>query len=273
MVSFPNAKINIGLNILNKRADGFHNIETIFYPVGLTDIMEIIEQPPEIQTNQIFSGTGIHIAADDQNNLCVKSYYLLRSDFKIPPVFIHLHKIIPVGSGLGGGSADAAFMIRMINQYFKLNLSREQMIRYAAQLGSDCSFFMINQPVFASGKGEQMQQISLNLKGLYLVMINPDIQISTAEAYRDCKPSVPEKSLKELIALPIHQWKANIQNDFEKQIFFRYPQLEQIKNKLYDSGAVYASMSGSGSTIYGIFEAQVSMKKMFPDCFVWEGYF
>jgi len=273
MVSFPNAKINIGLNILNKRDDGFHNLETIFYPVGITDVLEFIEQTPAIKTNQIFSGTGLTVGTTPDDNLCVKSYYLLKSDFKIPPVFIHLHKKIPPGSGLGGGSADAAFMIRSLNQHFKLNLSREQMMEYASQLGSDCSFFIINQPVFATGKGEQMKQIPLNLKGKFLVLVKPDIQISTTEAYKDIKPAVPEKSLKELITLPLHQWKNNIKNDFEQPVFIKYPLIAQIKDELYENGAVYASLSGSGSAVYGIFDFQVSLKEKFPNCFVWEGYF
>lgn len=272
MVFFPNAKINIGLRVLNDRGDGFHNIETVIYPAGLTDILEFIEQPPSIKTNQIFSATGIPVGTDPDENLCVKAFYLIKQDFKLPPVFIHLHKMIPVGAGLGGGSADAAFMIKYLNQYFKLNMTREQMTGYALQLGSDCPFFILNQPVLATGKGEQMQFLSLNLKGMFLVIVKPDIVVSTAEAYKNVNYSNPSVSLKELVTLPLHQWKSNIENDFEKSIFSEYPVIGKIKADLYENGAAFASMSGSGSAVFGLFELNTSLKLKFPGCFVWEGY-
>jgi len=247
MISFPNAKINIGLSILEKRSDGFHNIESIFYPVYCCDVLEI----NKCDTFQ-FTQTGITL--DKGTNLCVKAYQLLKEVFDIANVKIHLHKAIPVGAGLGGGSSDAAFTIKTLNTLFKLQLSNVEMKEFAAQLGSDCAFFIDNKPAFATGRGEILNNIELVLNKYFIYIAYPNVFISTPEAFRGIIPSHKTKSLSELIKLPISNWKNNISNDFEESIFLKYPQIKAAKDKFYQMGAIYASMSGSGSAVYGIFE-------------------
>jgi 4-diphosphocytidyl-2-C-methyl-D-erythritol kinase len=256
MISFANAKINIGLNIIEKRADGFHNIESVFYPVSWNDIVEII---PLTEKKISFSSSGIDIPGNDSDNLILKAYNLIQQDFELPGASIHLHKIIPIGAGLGGGSSDAAHAIKILNDLFELKLKQEQMLTYAAQLGSDCSFFILNKPAFAFGKGEKLNPIELSLKEYSIAIIYPDIHISTAEAYAGIKPEKPLKPLTELIKFPIEEWKDTVFNDFEKSIFPKYPLLKNLKEKLYAKGAIYASMSGSGSAIYGIFKMKESV--------------
>lgn len=270
MIIFPNAKINLGLNILNKRPDGFHNLETVFYPVPLCDILEIIEKPSDSGL-PFFNSTGLAIDSPIEKNLCVKAYYLLKNDFDLPEVAMHLHKNIPLGAGLGGGSADAAFTVILLNKLFSLNLDNEKMIAYAKKLGSDCSFFIMNKPAFAQGRGEILQPIDLNLSDFYIMLIKPQVHISTAEAYNGVIPKIPKKSLSKNINLPIESWKGLIENDFEKHIFEKYAPLKEIKETLYQSGAVYAAMSGSGSTIYGIFKNKPTIETEFKNCFTWIG--
>ena len=264
MVQFPNCKINIGLNVINKRTDGYHNLETIFYPVGLSDALEII--PSEKVS---FRATGITISGlsdNADNNLCLKAYQLLKNDFptQVLPVDIILHKAIPIGAGLGGGSADGAFMLQMMNEKFSLQIPVERLQEYALQLGSDCPFFIVNKPCFAEGRGEIFSPILLDLSSYYIVLVNPGIHVSTKEAFAGIEPNKPKKSLREIVVQPISTWKEELVNDFEKSVFSLYPAIEEIKKTVYNSGAVYASMSGSGSTVYGLFEAKRELNYLFP---------
>lgn len=253
MIAFPNAKINIGLNIIEKRKDGFHNIESIFYPIfDLVDILEIIEL--KTKSSPQFSSSGISIPGEASFNLCLKAYNLLKEEYDIPIVAIHLHKIIPIGAGLGGGSADAAFTLKLLNDLFKLNLSDEILIEYARKLGSDCAFFIKNKPLYAFGKGDEFEDINLNLSTYKIKIEYPSIHIGTAEAYKGIKPFKSKLQLKEIINQPINSWKKSIKNDFESSIFLNYPEIEQLKLKFYEEGAVYTSMTGSGSAVYGIFK-------------------
>jgi len=250
MILFPNSKINIGLHVADKRGDGYHNIETIFFPVQVNDVLEIISAE-ELK----FSVSGLTIAGNTNDNLCVKSYRLLKNDFpQLPQVNIFLHKAIPMGAGLGGGSADGAFALLLLNRLFQLNLSADQLIGYASQLGSDCPFFIINKPCFASGRGEILEQIQIDLSAYSFLLVHPNIHINTAWAFSKLKISGKNKSVKEIISQPISGWKEELKNDFEEPVFSNYPQLKMIKEKLYRAGALYASMTGSGSTFFGIFE-------------------
>ena len=249
MIVFPNAKINIGLNVVEKRTDGFHNIESIFYPVmELFDVLEIIKAD-KLQ----FSSSGITIPGNEADNLCVKAFRLLKTDFNISPVHIHLHKVIPIGAGLGGGSADAAFTLKALNQLFELHLTEEQLIEYARKLGSDCAFFIKNKPVYAFGKGDEFEPIELDLSKLDIKIEYPNIHVGTAEAYAGVVPKPSIKKLKELIQLPISEWKNVLKNDFEDSILPNHPQIKALKEKFYNEGAIYASMTGSGSAVFGIF--------------------
>ena len=249
MLSFPNCKINFGLYIINKRDDGFHNIETVFFPVPLTDIAEII---PSKNTGIDFTTSGIPVN-NDNSNLCKKAYNLIKKDFpNLPPVKMHLHKVIPLGAGLGGGSADAAFTLQLLNDKFSLGLTKEQLINYALQTGSDCPFFIINKPCFATGRGEVIHPINLNLSAYKLVIINPGIHIDTKWAFAKIKPSQPEVSIKNIIAQPVETWKDQLKNDFEIPVFAEYPEIKNIKEGMYHKGAAYASLSGSGSTVYAL---------------------
>lgn len=266
MITFPNAKINIGLNIIEKRSDGFHNLETVFYPINLSDILEFI---PIDGNETIFENSGLEIDGNPNDNLCVKAYDLLKADFDLPSVKIHLHKIIPFGAGLGGGSSDAAFMLKSINEQFNLSLSNEKLKEYASKLGADCSFFIENKPSFGIDKGDVLTEIELDLKDYHFVIVKPNIHVPTAVAYSNVKPKFPKIRLQEAIKQPIETWKNNITNDFENSIFKVFPEIENIKNKLYEQGAIYASMSGSGSSVFGIFKDKIDFSKIFSEYFVW----
>ena len=258
MIVYPNAKINIGLNVVEKRPDGYHNLETVFYPIGLQDILEIQEMDADVPAcGYRLKLTGTVLDGSPEDNLVVRALKLLKRDFDIPPVSIGLYKHIPTGAGLGGGSADAAFTVKTLNERFKLGLTIQQMEDYCSQLGADCPFFIQDKPVFATGIGNIFEPINLSLKGKTLVLIKPDIFVSTRDAYSAVKPQVPEVSLKELLAQPIETWKDNVVNDFEASVFPKYAEIAAIKDKLYDLGAIYASMSGSGSSVYGIFNSPV----------------
>ncbi|OMP77160.1 4-(cytidine 5'-diphospho)-2-C-methyl-D-erythritol kinase [[Flexibacter] sp. ATCC 35208] len=249
MIVFPNCKINLGLHIVRRRADGFHDLETVFYPLQLTDALEVLS-PGTLQFNS--SGIAIPGAADD--NLCLKAWHLLKKDFpSIAEVDIHLHKHIPIGAGLGGGSADAAFMLMHLNQRFQLGLTTEQLVEYAAALGSDCPFFVLNKACYATGRGEVMTPVELDLKGWTFVLVYPDIHVNTGWAFKQLTPGEPDISLLEVIKRPVEEWKGLMKNDFEIPIFSAHPELAQIKEEMYRQGAVYATMSGSGSSIVGIF--------------------
>lgn len=253
MLVFPNCKINLGLNVLQKREEGFHNIETFFYPVPFTDALEVVANPSN-EPGVEFNSTGLVVDGPVADNLCFQAYQLLKKDFsQLPAVKIHLHKVIPMGAGLGGGSADAAFMLKLLNDKFRLSIPADQLIKYALQLGSDCPFFINNKPCFATARGEVMEEIALNLSAYRFILINPHIHINTGWAFSQITPSLPEVSIKEIIKQPIKTWKEDLQNDFETAVFSAHPEIRKIKEGLYQQGAIYASMSGSGSTVFGIF--------------------
>lgn len=266
MICFPNAKINLGLNVTEKRPDGYHNIETIFYPIPVKDALEVV---PAREFS--FSQTGIAIDGPSEKNLVIKALNLLKEEFNIPPLEIHLLKAIPFGAGLGGGSSDAAFMLKLLNDFCNLGLEVDRLEALAASIGADCPFFIRNKPVFASGIGNLFSEVEVSLKGYTLCLVKPDIAVSTPEAYSLVKPAFPEVGIKEIVSKPIAEWRNLLVNDFEKSVFARYPQIEMIKETMYDSGAIYASMSGSGSSVFGLFAEPTSIKDRFSDCFVWEG--
>lgn len=261
MIIFPNAKINLGLNIVEKRPDGYHNLETIFYPIPLQDALEITPWEGGERKYKL-AQSGIQIAGDDEHNLVVKAYKLLDSLYNLPPIEINLLKHIPSGAGLGGGSADAAFMLCMLNQHFQLNIPNEQLEVYAAQLGADCAFFVENKPTFAEGIGNIFSPIELSLKGYKLVLVKPDIFVSTRDAFAQIKPKRPSISLKEVAKMPIEAWKTYMVNDFEESVFPQFPAIADIKAKLYDMGAIYASMSGSGSSVFALFKGDATLPKV-----------
>jgi len=251
MITYPIAKINIGLQIVGKRPDGFHNIETVFYPVPIQDALEVVASD-SFQINV----TGIDLGEDPGKNLVVKAYDLLKKDFQLPPVSIHLHKNIPVGAGLGGGSADGAFMLLLLNELFDLEISDEQLTKYALQLGSDCPFFIRQKPAFARGRGELLEEIPLSLKGYHLVVVKPPIHVSTAEAYKEVAVGASRIALKALVQFPVAKWQGNVQNKFEPTVFAKHPEVGEIKQTLYKLGAAFALMSGSGSAVYGLFRSE-----------------
>ncbi|ACT95314.1 4-(cytidine 5'-diphospho)-2-C-methyl-D-erythritol kinase [Dyadobacter fermentans] len=267
MLVFPNAKINIGLNIVEKRPDGFHNIESCFYPVGWSDALEIT------QAEQFsFHADGIAIPGNASDNLCIKAYEMLRSDYHLPPVKIHLLKTVPIGAGLGGGSADAAFAIKALNQLFNLNISVGEQEEYARRIGSDCAFFIRNKPMYCFGKGDEFDAIDINISGKWIALVNPGIHISTVEAYSGVVAKRSTGDLRTILSGPITGWKDHVRNDFEATLFQKYPLLADTKDKLYDLGAEYAAMSGSGSTLFGIFKEEQNVKQHFPDFRLWQGF-
>lgn len=261
MITFPNAKINLGLNIVEKRPDGYHNLETIFYPIPLQDALEITPWEGGERKYKL-AQSGIQIAGDDEHNLVVKAYKLLDSLYNLPPIEINLLKHIPSGAGLGGGSADAAFMLCMLNQHFQLNIPNDQLEVYAAQLGADCAFFIENKPTFAEGIGNIFSPIELSLKGYKLLLVKPDIFVSTRDAFAQIKPKRPSISLKEVAKMPVEAWKTYMVNDFEESVFPQFPAIADIKAKLYDMGAIYASMSGSGSSVFALFKGDATLPKV-----------
>lgn len=268
MITFPNAKINLGLNIIEKRPDGYHNLETIFYPINLQDALEVAKRDNDSKEYTLrVCGTSLEI--DDEDNLVVKAYKLLKKDHpQMLPIDIHMYKHIPAGAGLGGGSSDAAHMIKLLNEKFLLALSAEQMESYAAQIGADCAFFIKNRPVFATGIGNVFEPIELSLKGYHIVLVKPDIFVSTRDAFSQIKPTRPSVSLKEIVKQPIENWKDSMKNDFEESVFLKFPEVAAIKDELYDLGAVYAAMSGSGSSVYGIFKEPIeNVEDKFCGCF------
>lgn len=252
MVVFPNAKINLGLNVVSRLKNGYHNLETVFYPIPLKDILEII---PTKESKTTFTSSGIDIPSDGNLNLVEKAYAIIQQQYKIPSVQIHLHKIIPIGAGLGGGSSDAAFAINLIDELYGLNISIEEKLAIASSLGADCPFFIENKPKYAEGIGDVFSELNLDLSGYYIWLVNPEIHISTAMAYKGVNPQLSSENLKMFLETqPIEEWRAVVKNDFENSIFESYPEIEKIKNDMYDKGALYASMSGSGSSVFGIFK-------------------
>jgi 4-diphosphocytidyl-2-C-methyl-D-erythritol kinase len=268
MICFPNAKINIGLNVLEKREDGYHNLESIFYPVNWCDALEAMQTEGygsiELQT------FGNSIPGSVENNLCAKAYNLLNAKYKLPSVKAWLLKTIPMGAGLGGGSADAAFFLKLLNELFQLNLNTEDLKKIASQIGSDCAFFVDNKPAFVSGKGDVLTPMNIDLNNYYISVVCPQIHVETQKAYSLVTPDKKPISLKQIVIdSPIHSWKELVTNDFEVPIFNSYPQLAEIKNRLYKEGAIYASMTGSGSALYGIFEKKPYLSGKFPNCKIW----
>lgn len=267
MVLFPNCKINLGLTVLDKRDDGYHNIETVFFPVDVKDAIEVISSADKKQ-DIVFSSSGLPVDGIEADNLCVKAYRLLKNDFpSLPQIQLHLHKTIPLGAGLGGGSADAAFTLILLNKKFQLNFSVEKLSDYALQLGSDCPFFIINKPALAHGRGEILQPIDVDLSAYKIAIINPGIHINTAWAFKQLSLLPPQKNkipIKDIITENVNNWRQNLQNDFETVVFAEHPLVADIKSKLYQLGAVYASMSGSGSTVFGIFKKEENIAFSFP---------
>lgn len=268
MLLLPNCKINIGLNIVGKRADGYHDLETFFYPVPLRDSLEFVVRKDDDVPYTLSVG-GFPVAGDAANNLIVKVYSSMRDEFGLPAIDITLRKNIPMGAGLGGGSSDAAFMMVGLNEAFELGLTTEQMERRVARLGADCAFFVRNKPAFATGIGDVLTPMPLSLKGLHILLVKPDVFVSTAEAYANVTPRRPEVPLAEALQQPIEEWRHTVVNDFEASVFATHPELAAVKQTLYDMGAVYAAMSGSGSTLFGLFRRPVpEAQKVFAQHFV-----
>lgn len=276
MVVFPNCKINLGLHVVRKRADGYHDLETIFYPLPLRDVLEVVKRPAADSDGEpsfarasadepatgnveepapvVLHMSGLPVQGKPEDNLCIKAYNLLRKDHpQLTYINMYLHKAIPMGAGLGGGSADGAFALQLLNDKFQLNLSREQLLNYSLQLGSDCPFFIINKPCFATGRGELLQSIPLDLSACSFLVVHPGVHINTGWAFSQLTPAPPARSLKDIIEQPVTSWRNLLKNDFESPVCKHHPELQAIKNKLYEAGALYASMTGSGSCFYGIF--------------------
>ncbi|HUS86098.1 MAG TPA: 4-(cytidine 5'-diphospho)-2-C-methyl-D-erythritol kinase [Bacteroidales bacterium] len=272
MTLFPNAKINIGLKIISRREDGFHDIETIFYPVALRDALEFVTMQSNSDSDEL-TVTGFNPGCRMSDNLVIRALNSLRRDFNIPALRIHLHKAIPMGAGLGGGSSDSAFMLRYLNRYFRLGLCNKDMWEIALKIGSDCPFFIENRPAFAEGRGEKLKGVSRVLTGYHILIIHPGIQISTANAYAGSKPEIPSVNLMELYERPVKTWNGVIENDFESWVFRKYPEIKRIKEKLYSSGAVYSSMSGSGSAVYGIYTGSPPASIFNGKYWKWQGVF
>lgn len=267
MVTFPFCKINLGLQIISKRPDNYHNIVTCFYPVPWTDVLEVVPS-----RSLAFTQTGLAIPGKPEDNFCLKAYNFLKEEFKLRPVKIHLHKVLPAGSGLGGGSSDAAHMLTILNAVFKLGLSEEALKKTAARIGSDCSFFLHDTPAIGRERGDVLEPVSLNLKGHYLVVIAPGVHVSTAEAYAGVTPQGQVTDLLQVLKEPVSSWQSSLKNDFEPSVFKKFPALKGMKEKMYSMGALYASMSGSGSSIYGIFDKEVSYEKHFKEVLGWSGW-
>ena len=268
MISFPNAKINLGLYVTSKRDDGFHNIESIFIPVALSDVLEIVPSPDKEIT---FGIAGLPIGEIAGGNICEKAYQLLNADFNLPGVDTFLIKSIPSGAGLGGGSADGAFMLKMLNELFVLNISTTNLKNYAARLGSDCPFFIDNTPCMVTGRGEKIDAIELNLAGKFIVIVHPRVHVNTAEAYKHMNAREAAFDLRTISSLDIATWKDQITNQFEERVISMHPVIGEIKAALYKNGAVYASMSGSGSAVFGIFNSTPDISGQFHDFFCWSG--
>lgn len=257
MIVFPNAKINIGLNVVSRRADGYHNLETIFYPVKIQDVLEVV-----LSEELRFTSSGINIPGNPDDNLCLKAYHLIKKDHDLPPLNIQLHKNIPIGAGLGGGSADAGFFVKLLNEVCEIGLSTEVMQNYARQLGADCAFFIGNKSVFAFEKGDRFEPLELDLTAYHLVLVMPPVHVSTAEAYAGVQPASAKYDLRSALKLPVEEWKGLIKNDFERSVFQHHPKILGVKEALYRHGALYVSMSGSGAAVFGIFSKKPDLQEL-----------
>lgn len=273
MITFPFAKINLGLNVVERRSDGYHNLETVFYPIrSLCDALEIHvmdNQFPSV-TDCDLKITNMAIDGEEQNNLVVRAYRLLKQDFPaLPRLHIHLHKFIPTQAGMGGGSADASAMLKLLNDTFSMGLSKNELIKLATLLGADCPFFIDGQPSYAEGIGEQLKPVNISLKGYYIGVVKPDIAVSTREAFSRVNPCHPVHCCRDIVKQPIETWRETLNNDFEHSVFALYPEIGHIKQRLYELGAVYASMSGSGSALFGIFKNPIDLSKEYPQFFTY----
>ena len=267
MINFPIAKINLGLNVVSKREDGYHNLETVFYPVPIKDALEVLPMhegfPSDVRCD--LKVTNLFIDGDEQKNLVVKAYNMIAQDYDLPRVHVHLYKHIPTQAGMGGGSSDCAYMIRLLNDMFSLGMSDDKMIGYAARLGADCAFFINSLPAYAEGIGEKLQPISLDLSGYKMLVVRPNIPVSTKEAFSLITPQIPEKNCLDVVMQPIETWKDELINDFERSVFAIHPEIGMLKDKMYEQGAVYAAMSGSGSSVFGLFH-ETPVEKSFVGC-------
>ena len=274
MITFPNCKINLGLNIVERRSDGYHNLETVFYPInGLNDALEVTVSDAPTPDGYTLHQHGTAIDCDAEKNLVVKAYRLMQQECTLPPIDINLIKHIPSGAGLGGGSADAAFMLKLLNEMFELNLTTEQLEQLATKLGADCPFFIQNHPTFATGIGEIFTPITLSLKDYQIVIIKPPVFVSTKEAFAHIQPKRPAERIVDILQAPIQEWRHRLMNDFEDSIFPQHPEIEAIKRQLYEKGAEYASMSGSGSSVFGIFNPDIELPQLSlsEECFCYSG--
>jgi 4-diphosphocytidyl-2-C-methyl-D-erythritol kinase len=275
MITHPIAKINLGLNVVERRPDGYHNLETVFFPVPICDELEVETQNFQLsifnsQPDCSLSLEGIAIEGDVQKNLIVRAYQLLKEDHPdMPRVRARLKKGIPTQAGMGGGSSDGAYMLTMLNELFQLHLTKEQLCGYAARLGADCAFFIDPQPQYAEGIGERLSPVVLNLSDWYIGVVRPDVPVSTKEAYSLIKPKRPLRNCRDIVMQPVETWRDELINDFEEGIFALHPELAEVKQRLYDLGAVYAAMSGSGSAIFGLFREPVELESSFPNMFTW----
>ena len=267
MINFPVAKINLGLNVVSKREDGYHNLETVFYPVPIKDALEVFPMedgfPSDVRCD--LKVTNLFIDGDEQKNLVVKAYNMIAQDYELPRVHVHLYKHIPTQAGMGGGSSNCAYMIRLLNEMFSLGMSDEKMIGYAARLGADCAFFIKAQPAYAEGIGEKLQPISIDLSGCKMLVVRPNIPVSTKEAFSLITPQVPKKNCLDIVRQPIETWKDELVNDFERSVFAIHPEIGRLKEMMYEQGAVYAAMSGSGSSVFGLF-SDTPDEKSFVGC-------
>jgi 4-diphosphocytidyl-2-C-methyl-D-erythritol kinase len=270
MITFPIAKINLGLNVVERRQDGYHNLETVFYPVPIQDALEVYEMDEAFPSavNCDLKVTNLKIEGDEQRNLVVRAYELLKGDFsQLPRVHAHLFKYIPTQAGMGGGSSDCSAMISLLNRQFALGLSEQQMIDYAARLGADCPFFILNRPAYAEGIGERLMPIDLSLRGWYLAVVRPGIPVSTKEAFSLITPCRPSVNCREIVAQPVETWRGRLENDFEKSVFALHPEIGQVKERLYELGSAYAAMSGSGSALFGLFKEEPDLEGEFEGMF------
>ena len=267
MINFPIAKINLGLNVVSKRDDGYHNLETVFYPVPIKDALEVFPMedgfPSDVRCD--LKVTNLFIDGDEQKNLVVKAYNMIAQDYELPRVHVHLYKHIPTQAGMGGGSSNCAYMIRLLNEMFSLGMSDEKMIGYAARLGADCAFFIKAQPAYAEGIGEKLQPISIDLSGCKMLVVRPNIPVSTKEAFSLITPQVPKKNCLDIVRQPIETWKDELVNDLERSAFAIHPEIGRLKEMMYEQGAVYAAMSGSGSSVFGLF-SDTPDEKSFVGC-------
>lgn len=273
MITFPCCKINLGLDIVSKRPDGYHNLETVFYPIPLNDVLEITVNDKPAAPEYTFTMYNAKFEGDDDDNLVVKAYKILAADHTLPKVEMSLYKHIPTGAGLGGGSSNAAYALKMLNEIAGLHLSDEQLQEYAARIGADCAFFIKSTPSFATGIGNILTAVECPLQGYHIVLVKPHIHISTKEAYSLVTPARPVVPLTDILQRPINMWASSMKNDFERSVFAKHPEMADIKEKLYGMGALYASMSGSGSSFFGIFEHEQNdeqLTTLFPDCFRWQ---